>query len=245
MINGRLTTETLKMMQTGGSTGKALDLMMFRKICSELRTRCRVMPLVGLGNWVNPWRPGNPIRRRPKKQTQGLVDRPNVYLDTMALTEINPVRGILLKIGALSRPTLLFGHAHRILLPGSSRSLDHRHPARDDHFYVVLVRWPALPMEGSSKRFRGRLVAGRAKIDDCFRVRRTHGLHMNIEHLYIEFLRDDGRRAGSRRDGEDRRNGPYEQGYAVDPLPGGRRRRALRQGVLVRPWFASHGKRNR
>jgi len=188
--------QMLQKAKTGGSTGKALELY-FTEECSELRNACARRADCWTG-----WRPGEPIAAcwgNPKlpntfreRLTFNLL-QPYFYLDTMRVDE-QAIRTFADRWRKV-RPGLLFGHAHSLfLLAESLRNLNMSLPAPKG---ILSTSMMLIPSE-------------RAVIEDVFGMRvtdrygceevsliacecETHdGMHLNIEHLVIEFLRDDG-----------------------------------------------------
>jgi phenylacetate-CoA ligase len=206
MISRGFCTETLRKVKTGGSTGKALGLYITEE-CSELRNACARRH----DRWTG-WEPGEPVgalwgnpplSQDLKVRLKNLLLAPTIYLDTMEITE-KSVREFAREWLRL-KPTLLFGHAHSIYLLARF--------VRDLSIGVIrpkAIISTSMMLLSSERRF----------IEEIFGVRvfdrygceevsliaseceKHEGLHMNIEHLYIEFLRDDGRYAGPGEEGK-------------------------------------------
>lgn len=186
----------LQKAKTGGSTGKALDLF-FTEECSELRNACARRHDCWTG-----WRPGEPIAAcwgNPKIPTsfkeilKANLLQPYIYLDTMHVDE-NSVRAFAaswLKI----RPTLLYGHAHSIfLLSEFIRDLDIFLPAPKG---ILSTSMMLIPSERKQiEEVFGLKVTDRYGCEEVSLIgsecEMHDGMHLNIEHLLIEFIREDG-----------------------------------------------------
>ena len=197
MISRGFDVEKLQRAKTGGSTGKALELY-FTEECSELRNACalrhnlwsgwkRGEPVAAI--WGNPVFPGS----FQEKLRQFIAEPPVVYLDTMAVSSGSVARFV--GQWRQVKPTLIFGHAHSIFILTRAieeMGIDDLRPRG-----IISSSMMLLPHE-------------RKKIEAVFRIKVTdrygceevsliasecekhEGLHLNIEHLFIEFLRDDG-----------------------------------------------------
>jgi phenylacetate-CoA ligase len=192
MISNGYKSENLLSFKTGGSTGKSLQLFITEE-CSELRNACARRH----DRWTG-WEPGETVGalwgnpKLPTSVKERLVDRlvqPTVYLDTMEFSE-ESIRRFAADWQA-SKATLLFGHAHSI--------------------YLLAVQVKNLGIDGI--RPRGILSTSmmllpheRRLIEEVFGIKvfdrygceevsliaaeceRHEGMHLNIEHLFIEFL---------------------------------------------------------
>jgi len=181
---------------TGGSTGKALDLY-FTEECSELRNACALRH----DRWTG-WEPGEPIAacwgnphlpKTIKEKMKHWLLQPIIFLDTMCVSK-NSVLDFVRQWQHI-QPTLLFGHAHSLFLLAQELiklKIDGLHPKG-----ILSTSMMLLPSE-------------RALIEQVFHCKVTdrygceevsligcecelhQGMHLNIEHLYIEFIKDDG-----------------------------------------------------
>jgi len=196
MISNGLRKEDLLCFKTGGSTGKSMELFITEE-CSELRNACARR----YDRWTG-WEPGEAIGalwgnpKRPCTLRDKIVDRlvqPIVYLDTMEFND-DSIRRFAAE-WQVAKPTLLFGHAHSLyLLAMNIRKLG-----------AVSIR-----PRGILSTSMMLLPYERALIEDVFGMKvfdrygceevsliaaeceKHEGLHLNIEHLYIEFIREDG-----------------------------------------------------
>lgn len=199
IISQGFSREGLLEFRTGGSTGKALILYNSEECC-ELRNACARRH----DRWAG-WEPGetvgavwgNPILPRGLKEyLKHALVYPTIYLDTMSVSA-DSVRSFAEK-WQKTAPTLLFGHAHSIfLLAGYVRDLG---ISTIRPRGIIATSMMLIPHE-------------RKVIEEVFQVKVTdrygceevgliasecekhEGLHLNIEHLFVEFLRDDGTRA--------------------------------------------------
>ena len=199
MISMGYKMERLLQFKTGGSTGKALELYIDES-CSELRNACARRH----DRWTG-WEPGEPIGaawgnpKIPHTLKDKLRDKlfqPYIYLDTMAVENSSVIR--FAEEWERVKPTLLFGHAHSLFILAQyveRLGIDSIKPAG-----IISTSMMLLPHE-------------RKFMEDVFRVKLTDrygceevsligceceahsGMHMNIEHLVIEFVKEDGTNA--------------------------------------------------
>ncbi|WP_321371075.1 hypothetical protein [uncultured Desulfuromusa sp.] len=182
--------------KTGGSTGKALDIFITEE-CSELRNACARRH----DRWTG-WEPGEPIGaawgnpKLPKSFRAKLIDncvQPFIYLDTMAVTD-QSVRQFA-KAWEVKKPTLLFGHAHSLYL--LAQQVDTLKIKSIQPVGILSTSMMLLPHERAviEKVFK-RKVTDRYGCEEVSLIgcecEKHDGMHMNIEHLIIEFLREDG-----------------------------------------------------
>jgi len=196
IISAGYRQENLLCFKTGGSTGKSLELFITEE-CSELRNACARRH----DRWTG-WEPGEAIGalwgnpKRPHTLREKIVDwlvQPVIYLDTMEFSDAS-VRRFVAEWEA-AKPTLLFGHAHSIYLLA---------------VHVRKLGIETIRPQGILSTSMMLLPHERAVIEDVFRMKvfdrygceevsliasecdRHEGMHLNIEHLFIEFLKDDG-----------------------------------------------------
>lgn len=188
--------DNLLKMKTGGSTGRALEVYLTEE-CSERRNACARRhdrwsgwelgePIAAV--WGNPYIPST-----LKGKFKEWIVSPLIYLDTMCLSR-QAVETFSEQWDKV-KPTLLFGHAHSIfMLAQKVRELG-----------IENIR-PCGIISSSMML----LAHERTVIEDVFKVRVTDrygceevsliasecechkGMHLNIEHLFIEFIKDDG-----------------------------------------------------
>lgn len=196
MISDGFDRKSLLRFKTGGSTGKALDIYLTEE-CSELRNACARRA----DRWTG-WEPGEPIGAawgNPKlpvtikdKILHNLL-QPCIYLDTMSITpaSVRKFAGSWEKV----QPTLLYGHAHSLFILAQ---------------YIQELGCPQIKPTGILSTSMMLLPHERKLIEQVFSCKVTDrygceevsligcecekhdGMHMNIEHLVIEFIKDDG-----------------------------------------------------
>jgi len=205
MISNGYTIDKLKKFQTGGSTGKALDIFI-TEYCSEVRNACcrrhdrwagwEVGEPVG-ALWGNPVLP-----KSPKQKLKHWLLEPWIYLDTIRINEetVRHFEEEWKQIG----PTLLFGHAHSIFIlaeyleamaikdikPKGIISTSMMLIPHERRFIEQIFDVPVTDRYGSEEVG---LIASECE--------RHEGLHLNIEHLVIEFLNNDGGDAAPGKEG--------------------------------------------
>ena len=196
MISNGFAAKSLLRFKTGGSTGKALDIYLSEE-CSEFRNACALRA----DRWTG-WEPGEPIGAvwgNPKlpvtvkeKIFHNLL-QPYIYLDTMAVSS-DSVLNFARKWEKV-QPTLLYGHAHSIFILAK---------------YVQEIGCTQIRPNGILSTSMMLLGHERELIEKVFSCKVTdrygceevsligceceqhNGMHMNIEHLVIEFIKDDG-----------------------------------------------------
>jgi phenylacetate-CoA ligase len=196
MISQGFEIQNLMNFKTGGSTGKALDIHITEE-CSELRNACARRH----DRWAG-WEVGEPIAAvwgNPhfpdtfKDKLKQWLLMPYLYLDTMCVNE-ESVFAFSVKWNKVN-PTLLFGHAHSIYILAQ---------------YVRDLNITNIKPRGILSTSMMLIPHERKVIEDVFGVNVTdrygceevsliasecekhEGMHLNIEHLFIEFLKDDG-----------------------------------------------------
>jgi len=200
MISDGFPMDSLLTARTGGSTGVPLELHVTVE-CNEMRNACARRH----DRWSG-WEVGEPIGsvwgnpKRPKTIKEVFRNRllfPQIFLDTMEITE-RSVKEFAMEWQKI-RPTLLFGHAHSLyvlscfvkdmdisqirpkaILSTSMLLLDHERKVIEDVFEAQVYNRYGCEEVG--------LVASECEMH--------RGMHLNIEHLYIEFVKDDGSYAG-------------------------------------------------
>jgi len=196
MISKGFRMETLQKAKTGGSTGKALEIY-FTEECSELRNACARRH----DRWTG-WEPGEPIAacwgnpHLPKTVKDKIKQRllqPMIYLDTMSVNE-GSVR-VFVREWRKVKPTLLFGHAHSIFVLAQCLTDLGINVVRPKG--ILSTSMMLLPSERKViEAVFGVKVTDRYGCEEVSLIacecEKHEGMHLNIEHLFIEFLRDDG-----------------------------------------------------
>lgn len=206
MISNGYSQDTLLRFKTGGSTGKSLEIYLTED-CSEMRNACARRH----DRWAG-WQAGEPIGAvwgNPvlpvswKSRIDDWFVNPFIYLDTMNVSDSS--------VMAFARdwkkvcPPLLYGHAHSLyllalyvrklgisdirpkgILSTSMMLVPHERRLIEDVFGVkVTDRYGCEEVS---------LIASECEMHD--------GMHLNIEHLFVEFIKEDGKQAGSGEQGK-------------------------------------------
>jgi phenylacetate-CoA ligase len=182
--------------KTGGSTGVALTLY-FDKRCQEMRNAAAMrsdrwagwdigMKVAAI--WGNP-----PVADTLKKKLRNLLLDRVIYLDTMDINERSVRRFV--EVWRRARPRAIFGHSHSIYILAR---------------YLRDLGVGDLRPEGIVSTSMMLLASEREFIERVFRCRVTdrygceevgliaseceqhNGLHLNVDQVVVEFLRDDG-----------------------------------------------------
>ena len=201
MFSKGYSKDSLMKFKTGGSTGKSLELYLTEE-CSEMRNACarrhdrwsgwEVGEPIG-AVWGNPVLPND-----LKSRLQDWLLTPFIYLDTMDVTDSSVL--FFAKEWKKLRPTLLFGHAHSLYILAE---------------YVRKLGISEIQPKGILSTSMMLMPHERKLIEAVFGLRVTdrygceevsliasecekhEGMHLNIEHLYIEFINSDGSHAAS------------------------------------------------
>ncbi len=195
MISRGFQKSQLQMAKTGGSTGKSLELY-FTEECSEQRNACARRHDCWTG-----WQPGEPIAacwgnpKYPQTLKQKLnanLLQPYIYLDTMQVDKA-AVQSFL-EQWQHSKPTLLYGHAHSIyLLADTIRSNNLVAPRPSGILSTSMMLIPSerkVIEEVFGVKVTDRYGCEEVSLIAC-ECEQHLGMHLNIEHLVIEFLKDD------------------------------------------------------
>lgn len=187
--------------KTGGSTGTALTLY-FDERCQQLRNAAAIRSDQWAGwdigmkvaaVWGNP-----PIADTPKKKLRGLLLDRVFYLDTMNINEESVHRFV--SDWRREKPGVMFGHSHSIYVLA---------------MYLRKMGIEDLRPRGIVATSMMLLEPERLLIEEVFHCRVTNrygceevgliacecelhdGLHINVDHLVVEFLRADGTEAAT------------------------------------------------
>ena len=197
MISKGYRKDHLMHFKTGGSTGKALDIHITEE-CSELRNACARRH----DRWTG-WQPGEPIAaawgnpKLPQKLKEKILNQfvqPFMYLDTMTVTD----KAVLQFASDWKRvkPTLLFGHAHSLfILSQYVKRLDIK---TIRPIGIISTSMMLLPNERQSietvfkTKVTDRYGCEEVSLIGCECEQQTGMMHMNIEHLIIEFIGEAG-----------------------------------------------------
>lgn len=196
LITNGFNTSDLMHFKTGGSTGKALDLYITEE-CSEMRNAVALRH----DQWSG-WKYGEPVGavwgnpklpKTLKEKARYFLLKPTIYLDTMDITD-SSVKFFAAQWKKM-QPTILFGHAHSLFILAQmveKLGIEEIWPKG-----IVSTSMMLMPHERSKiqKSFNAD-VFDRYGCEEVSLISSEceyhEGLHLNIEHLYVEFLNDDG-----------------------------------------------------
>ena len=200
MISDGYKKNNLFKFKTGGSTGKSLELYLTEN-CSEFRNACAIRH----NRWAG-WEPGEPIAAvwgNPKipatfkDRIKNKLIQPFIYLDTMSVDQKSVDKFIY--EWKRVKPKLLFGHAHSLFILSQYIDSMKNNDIRPDG--IISTSMMLIPHERIfiEKVFKKK-VTDRYGCEEVSLIgsecEKHEGLHMNIEHLVIEFIREDGSLAG-------------------------------------------------
>ena len=182
--------------RTGGSTGTALTTFADPR-CQELRNAAAMrsdqwagwdigMKIAAV--WGNP-----PVADTLKKKLRNLLLDRYIYLDTMDISETS-VRQFI-DLWRREKPHVMFGHSHSLyILAGYVERLG----ASDLRPRGIISTSMQLldPERQVIERAFGCRVTNRYGCEEVSLIacecERHEGLHLNMDHVFVEFLRDDG-----------------------------------------------------
>jgi phenylacetate-CoA ligase len=196
LISKLYNKETLISSKTGGSTGKSLTLF-FNKECEEMRNAAAWRS----DRWANwdlgdmraaIW--GNPPKADTlkKKIRSELYDR-IIYLDTMDLNEKSMMEFI--DVYRKYKPPIIFGHSHSIYI--FARFLEEKGIIDLKPKGIISTSMMLMPHERELiERVFQCKVTDRYGCEEVGLIasecEKHEGMHLNIDHLYIEFIKEDG-----------------------------------------------------
>lgn len=199
LLSRKFRFEDLVEAKTGGSTGTALTLY-FDDRCQEMRNAAAMrsdrwagwdigMKVAAI--WGNP-----PVANTLKKKLRNfLLDR-IIYLDTMNIHE-SSIRHFI-ETWRHEKPRIIFGHAHSIYI----LALSLQRIGAKDLRPCGIISTSMMLLEPERKLIEavfGCPVTNRYGCEEvgliACQCEQHAGLHLNVDHLIIEFLRDDGSEA--------------------------------------------------
>jgi len=196
MLSQGFKEESLLHFKTGGSTGKALDIFMTEE-CSEMRNACARRH----DRWSG-WQPGEPIGavwgnpKLPVSMKDRIVNslvQPVIYLDTMAVSDSAVIQ--FAEEWEKKSPTLIFGHAHSVYLLAKfidKLAINNIRPKGIISTSMMLLPHERRIIEQVFKtNVTDRYGCEEVSLIGC-ECEKHDGMHMNIEHLVIEFIKEDG-----------------------------------------------------
>lgn len=196
LLSSRFNKGVLISAKTGGSTGKALRLY-FDKQCEEMRNAAAMrsdrwagwdLGMKRAALWGNP-----PVADTWKKKLRNVLLDRVIYLDTMNLNN-DTMGGFVCRYRSY-KPEIIFGHSHSIYI--FSRFIQKKGITDIRPKGIVSTSMMLMPNE-------------RQVIEEVFQCKVTNrygceelgliaceceehkGMHLNIDHLYVEFIKEDG-----------------------------------------------------
>jgi phenylacetate-CoA ligase len=191
-------TEGLNILEfrTGGSTGVPLVLFISEETSHQRNAAAR------RSNLWSGWKVGEPVGavwgnpklpQTVKERLRHELLEPTIYLDTMTLSP-ESVRAFALE-WRRERPSLLFGHAHSIYLLArmiEDEEIDDIRPRAILATSMMLLA----PERRVIERVFGVKVTDRYGCEEVGLIgcecERHEGMHINIDHLIVEFLKENG-----------------------------------------------------
>lgn len=185
--------------KTGGSTGVALQVY-FDSQCQEMRNAAAMrsdrwagwdigMPVAAI--WGNP-----PVADTLKKKIRNLLLDRTIYLDTMEINE-DSVRRFVLD-WQRTKPRVIFGHAHSIYILAKylqRLGVEDIRPSGIISTSMMLLEPERWLIENVFRcRVTNRYGCEEVGLIAC-ECERHEGLHLNMDHVVVEFLKDDGTEA--------------------------------------------------
>lgn len=194
-ISSEYKKESLVLAKTGGSTGVSLNLY-FDEVCQEQRNAAAIRSDRWAGWNLGHKRAalwGNPPTPTTFKQKvrHHLLDR-TIYLDTMALN--NESMGAFVQQWRTEHPKSLFGHAHSIYMFAkyvSANNIKDLRPQAIVATSMMLLDHERVLIESVFDcKVTNRYGCEEVGLIGC-ECEKHNGMHLNTDHLYIEFLDDD------------------------------------------------------
>lgn len=196
LISAEFSREKLLSTKTGGSTGKALVLY-FDEKCQEMRNAA-AMRSDGWAGWdmgcvtAAVW--GNPPRMNTmKKKFRNLLHDRTFYLDTM---DINPDSlKKFVEQWHIRKPSVLFGHAHSLYILAKyvqDNDIGDLRPRGIVATSMMLVASERKVIESAfGCRVTNRYGCEEVGLIAC-ECEHHVGMHLNLDHVYVEFIKEDG-----------------------------------------------------
>lgn len=182
--------------RTGGSTGTSLTVFADRR-CQEQRNAAAMRSDQWAGwdigmkvaaVWGNP-----PVADTLKKKLRSLLLDRYIYLDTMDINE-RSVRQFI-DLWRREKPQVMFGHSHSLYILAGYVERFGVHDLRPRG--IISTSMQLLdPERQVIERAFGCRVTNRYGCEEVSLIacecEQHHGLHLNMDHVVVEFLRDDG-----------------------------------------------------
>lgn len=196
LLSREFRREELVEARTGGSTGRSLTLR-FDQRCQELRNAAAMrsdrwagwdIGMKVAAVWGNP-----PVAHTLKEKLRGLILNRAFYLDTMDMSEAS-VRRFIDK-WRRQRPAVIFGHSHSIYILATYLQrmgiADLRPCGIVATSMMLLEPERRLIEEVFDCACTDRYGCEEVGLIAC-ECEQHKGLHLNVDHLVVEFLREDG-----------------------------------------------------
>lgn len=196
LISNLYNKDSLIWAKTGGSTGKSLKIY-FDTQCQEMRIAAAIrsdrwagweMGMKKAAIWGNP-----PVADTIKKKIRNaLLDR-LIYLDTMNLNEKS--MSDFVELYRSYRPSIIFGHSHSIFI--FAKFVQEKNITDIKPKGIISTSMMLLPQEREIiEKVFDRKVTNRYGCEEVGLIacecEKHKGMHLNIDHLYIEFIKEDG-----------------------------------------------------
>ena len=196
LISREFRRQDLVEARTGGSTGTALTLYFDRR-CQELRNAAAMRSNQWAGwdvgmrvaaIWGNP-----PVADTLKKKLRNaLLDR-TIYLDTMDINQ-RSVHDFVMK-WRRTKPKMIFGHSHSIYILAKYLEELGVRDLRPEGIISTSMMLLA-PERIFIEQAFGCAVTDRYGCEEVGLIasecERHNGLHLNLDHVVVEFVREDG-----------------------------------------------------
>lgn len=199
LLSREFQREELVEAKTGGSTGTALTLY-FDERCQQMRNAAAMRSDRWAGwdigmkigaVWGNP-----PVADTFKKKLRSLLLDRYIFLDTMDINESSIRRFV--DAWRRERVQVLFGHAHSIYILATylrRMGVEDLQPRGIITTSMMLLELERRIIEEVFKcRVTDRYGCEEVGLIAC-ECEQHQGLHLNVDHLAVEFLRDDGTEA--------------------------------------------------
>jgi phenylacetate-CoA ligase len=198
--------EDLVMAKTGGSTGTAL-IIYCDKACRDMRgaaaMRSDRWADWSFGDkraaiWGNP-----PIAKTLRERIRNALLSRTIFLDTVNLNDRS--MGEFVDLYRRYKPSVIFGHSHSIFM--FSKFIQNKGISDISPMGIISTSMTLMDNERDFiERVFGCRVTNRYGCEETGLIacecEKNEGLHLNIDHLYIEFLKDDGTQAMAGEEGK-------------------------------------------
>lgn len=196
LLSREFRREELVEARTGGSTGVALTVY-FDKRCQEMRNAAAMhtdrwagwdigMKVAAI--WGNP-----PLADTFKKKLRNLLLDRTIYLDTMDINRRSVLRFV--EEWRRSSPQMLFGHSHSIFILAKYLKELEIQDLRPRGIISTSMMLLSPEREFIQQTF-GCQVTNRYGCEEVGLIacecEQHNGLHLNVDHVAVEFLREDG-----------------------------------------------------